>query len=215
MKEYQNSLTKVNIICKKHGNFKISPHKHLCGQGCPKCKKLDIEAFIERSKLIHGDKYDYSIVKYVNSVTGVEIICKNHGVFVQTPATHIRGNGVGCGCPICKESIGEKLISKYLELNNIIFERQKKFNSCKNKSELPFDFYLSELNICVEYNGIQHYESVEYFGGEEKFKQRLINDQIKKEYCYNNNIPLIIIKYNEDVKKILDKKLPTAINSIL
>jgi hypothetical protein len=94
-----------------------------------------------------------------------------------------------------------------LELNNISFERQKKFDLCRYKNKLPFDFYLTELGICIEYNGIQHYEAIEHFGGENKLKQRKINDKIKKEYCVDNNIPLIIIKYNENVEDILSNYL--------
>ena len=69
---------------------------------------------------------------------------------------------------------------------------------------LPFDFYLKNLNICIEFNGKQHYEPIEYFGGINSLKSQIKRDLIKREYCYNNNIHLIIIKYDDDIYDILD-----------
>jgi len=61
--------------------------------------KCDTEKFIEKSKKIQGDRYDYSLVKYINNTTKVKIICKTHGVFEQSPASHTKSPG--CGCPKC------------------------------------------------------------------------------------------------------------------
>ena len=91
---YVNSFTKVTIICPKHGEFEQTPNLHLKSQGCPNCygnKKMTIEEFIKRAKEVHGDKYDYSKVKYVNALTKVTIICPIHGEFEQTPAKHLLG----------------------------------------------------------------------------------------------------------------------------
>jgi hypothetical protein len=82
--------------------------------------------------------------------------------------------------------------------NNIKFKPQKSFPDCKYKYPLRFDFYLPEYNSCVEFNGLQHYEPIDFFGGDDGFKLSQIRDKIKKEYCDNNNIPLIIIRYDED-----------------
>ena len=65
---------------------------------------------------------------------------------------------------------------------------------------LPFDFYLPIENICIEFNGLQHYKPIEYFGGEKEFEKRKINDKIKQDYCVENSIELITIKYNDDVE---------------
>ena len=106
------------------------------------------------------------------------------------------------------ESIGERMISEYMNLNNINFERQKKFKNCRHKKRLSFDFYLPDSNICIEYNGIQHYEPVEHFGGQDRFKNQLLHDNIKREYCENNNIKLIIIiRYDEDIDEKLTQCL--------
>jgi len=108
--EYVNAHTKVCIICPIHGEFWITPNSHLNGNGCAKCasnKKMTTEEFIKRAKLIHGDKYDYSKVEYVNAHTKVCIICPIHGEFWTTPSNHLRERG----CPKCRSR--KKLVSKY------------------------------------------------------------------------------------------------------
>jgi hypothetical protein len=101
--EYVGSQSKVKIICKEHGVFLQTPDTHLRGKGCHECgnNKLNAEIFIERSKSKHGaDRYDYSLVDYINMNTKVKIICKEHGEFLQWPHNHFRENG----CPDCAES---------------------------------------------------------------------------------------------------------------
>ena len=98
--DYKNSATKVCIICPDHGEFYQIPNSHLSGQGCSKCNggiKLDKGEFINRAKKVHGDQYNYSKVVYKNNKTPVEIFCKIHGYFSQTPVSHLQGRG----CPTC------------------------------------------------------------------------------------------------------------------
>ena len=190
-------------MCPEHGVFEQTPNSHLKGQGCSMCGnnfKSNTTYFVEKVKLIHGDRYDYSLVNYVNNYTKIEIICPEHGLFEPRPKNHLNGSG----CPICRESKGEKEIRKYLIKNNINFKPQHKFNGCKDKLLLPFDFYLPDHNVCIEYNGLQHYKPITWFGGEEGFIKQQKRDIIKMEYCKNNNIPLIIIKYNEPIVIKLD-----------
>ena len=97
---YVNTCTKVIIICPEHGEFLQTPTKHLSGNRCPQCavaKSLSTEAFIADAKKVHGNKYDYSQVKYLNSKTNVRITCPLHGVFEQQPKHHKSGSG----CPKC------------------------------------------------------------------------------------------------------------------
>lgn len=103
MVQYANCGTKVEIICKTHGSFFQTPSHHLEGKGCPKCSstwKKDVGQCIEDFKKVHGDTYDYSQVKYSGQVNKVDIICKEHGVFTQTPNHHLKG----VGCPKCQVS---------------------------------------------------------------------------------------------------------------
>jgi len=200
LSKYINTKTKVKIICKEHGVFEQSPNNHITKkQGCPKCKggiKLTINEFINRSREIHNNKYDYSLVNYININTKVKIICPKHGVFEQTPNCHLNQ---GYGCQKCSESKGEKQIRKFLEKNEIKYNYEKTFENCKFKYKLKFDFYLPDYNTCIEYNGIQHYKPVNYFGGEKVLKYQKNNDKIKDIYCKSNNIELLTIKYDEDI----------------
>jgi hypothetical protein len=193
--EYVNNYTKIKIICPKHGVFEQKPGNHLISRGCTSCGKMDFEKFKIRCKEIHNDKYDYSLVNYIDYHTKVKIICPKHGIFDQSPIDHWGQRG----CPICNESKGEQLISKILSDRNICFERQKKFPTCKNKKNLPFDFYLPEKNICIEYNGEQHYKPNQHFGGIKTFENIQMNDNIKINFCKFNKIELLIIKFDENV----------------
>jgi hypothetical protein len=199
--EYMNNLTKINIICPKHGEFKQRPSDHL-NYGCNKCgvelasdkNSLTNDEFIIKAKEKHGDYYDYSSVIYISHKEKVEIICPKHGEFIQKVNGHLNGQG----CPICKESKGERRIRLFLKNNNINFIRQHKFNDCRNIRPLPFDFYLTEFNLCIEYDGEQHYRNTLYTHTNQK-----LHDDIKNSYCTNkNNRPkLIRIPYTK-FKKI-------------
>lgn len=215
--EYKTAHTKVKIICPIHGEFVQKPSRHLCGDGCPKCSKkyMDTNYFKEISKVVHNNIYDYSLVDYKNRQTKVKILCHIHGIFEQNPGSHLNGSG----CPKCKASKGELTIMNILNDNNISFITQKGFKGCIHKNPLKFDFYIPKLNTCIEFNGIQHYKPNIFFGGEEAFKYQLIRDEIKIKYCKQNNINLLIIKYNDNILNKLNiilykftyKKSPTDI----
>ena len=207
--EYINNTTKIKIICTKHGVFQQIPKAHKNGQGCPTCalesksikQRKSKSYFVGKSKKIHGETYDYSLVDYINNKTNVIIICGKHGKFEQIPTHHYNGSG----CPICKESKGEKEIRNYLIENGVKYIPQYKFDDCRNIKPLPFDFYLPELNMCIEYDGVQHFKVKSLFGGESGLKSRQINDNIKTKYCEYNGISLLRIRYNENIIKKLNK----------
>ena len=135
---YVNSKTKICIICQKHGEFWQTPSHHLQGCNCPKCaneethnnQRCKVEEFIEKSKSVHGDKYDYSEVKYTNSKKTVKIFCKKHKkYFFQAPYNHLNGQG----CPLCsieanasKAKIGtENFIKRAKEINRDKYDYSK------------------------------------------------------------------------------------------
>ena len=191
--KYKNCHELVEIICDIHGSYRQSLKSHR-KYGCPICggyRILNTKNFIEKSNIIHYNNYDYSLIEYKSSNINVKIICPKHGIFEQKAYSHLQGGG----CKICKSSRGEKKIIKILNDKNIKYIVQKSFNECRYKSLLYFDFYLPEYNICIEYNGEQHYRSVEFFGGEKSFNLTLERDKHKKEFCINNNIKLYIISY--------------------
>jgi len=150
---------------------------------------------VQKAKNIHGDKYSYELITdYKNMNTYEKIICPIHGSFSMKMKDHIHSKN---GCPKCRESKGEKAIRIYLETNNIKYESQKRFEECIDKNTLPFDFYLPEYNVCIEYDGEQHFKAIKYFGGEKKFKETQNHDLIKKNYCEKNNIKLIRFRFDD------------------
>jgi hypothetical protein len=98
--EYKSSSQKVTIICKDHGEFSQLPGDHRYGYGCPGCfikRAKTNEDFIKEAREVHGDRYDYSLIKYKSAHHKIEIMCSDHGVFNQRPTDHLRANG----CPDC------------------------------------------------------------------------------------------------------------------
>lgn len=191
--KYINDYTHVKIECKKHGIFEQIPNTHLAGGGCQICSgryKYTNEIFIDKSNKIHENKYDYSHVNYINAHKKVKILCKKHGFFKQKPYSHLNGRG----CPSCKESKGENKINEILLSFNVKFIRQKTFKDCKFKSLLHFDFYIEDLNLCIEYDGEFHFRPV---FGKEQFLISKNRDEVKNTYCEENNIKLLRIPYYE------------------
>lgn len=211
--KYINCDTNVTIICTEHGEFKQNPGVHLKGCNCPKCgygnasksKTSNTKEFIKKSNIIHNELYNYKLVKYRNSKTKVDIICNKHGIFRQTPNSHINGGG----CLKCYSSKGELKIEEILIKNNILLHTQKTFKECVDRGKLKFDFYLPEYNMCIEYDGKQHFESVEQFGGLDGFNDRERKDSIKNKYCEKNNIKLLRIPYWDfnNIEEILKENL--------
>jgi hypothetical protein len=208
--KYKSVSQRIKIICPIHGIFFQSIINHLKSKyGCEKCKTLDTvlkkAEFIKRCEKLHNYKYDYSNVVIKNVKTPVKIICPIHGEFRQTPDGHMAKKG----CQHCNESKGELEIAKYLKYNKIKFIRQYKFENCKHKRILFFDFYLPKYNICIEYQGPQHYKSIEYFGGKSALRSTRIRDSIKKKFCSNNKIKLICISHKKfnNIHKILKTKI--------
>ena len=209
--EYNGNKKSIKIICPDHGIFEQRSSHHFHGIGCPKCvgKNKTLEEFILQCRKIHGDKYDYSLVDYKSAHVKIKIICTIHNnIFEQTPHNHLHNNG----CPICCESYGEKKIRLFLSDKKIKFTTQKTFNNCKHKLKLPFDVYLPNYNVCIEYDGKQHFERNDFFGGEEVLNETRIRDEIKNEYCKYNNIHLIRIKYDEKVEEILSLFLKSLLD---
>ena len=319
---YKNNKTNIKIICPMHGLFEQTPKRHLLSNtGCHLCtnelKRIEnssnTKEFIEKSKLIWGEKYDYSKVNYINALSkviiildGIEylqvpcshlsrkapenkdtkktteefakeanivhnnkydysitnyitsndhiefmyngvvysqiaiehlrghqpdnkitpdkyikmcadkfnskfeypylntelininskitILCKIHGISTQTAYIHYNSK---CGCKHCVDnsSKGELKIMSVLGQLNISYIPQYKFDECKKILKLPFDFYLPAYNMCIEYDGYQHFNEIQHFGGEKALKELKINDSIKNDFCLKNNIKLLRIAY--------------------
>lgn len=215
----RGSKKEIWWICDKGHEWKATiNNRNIHNSGCPYCSgRLPSENYnllIINPKLCEEWNYDKNSKRpeeyCPNSNDYVWWICKECGH--EWFAVINNRNSLNSGCPFCNNSHGEKRIRDYFIYENIIFIFQYKTSKCKNKNVLPFDFYIPSLKTCIEYQGIQHYEPIEYFGGEEMFELRLINDNIKRQFCENNNINLIIIPYwdFDNIEEILNKHLKEA-----
>lgn len=209
--KYKNAKTKVNCYCEKHGHWKASPEKLLQGNGCPECgrertarkKRKTHEEFINEI----NEENDHIIVlgEYKADNVKVSCLCRDcEREWMAVPSMILGGRG----CPHCKLSRGEREIAKVLDGEGLRFTSQCRFEECKMNKTLPFDFYLPDLNIAIEYDGRQHFFAIEYFGGEKGLERTRKSDRIKSEFCLNNGIKLIRIPYTiNDVKGHLKSKL--------
>ena len=189
---YVSAHTKVCIICPEHDEFWQSPSQHLSGSGCPKCGGCYVpttEEWVVSARLVHGDKYDYSKVDYVNKSTKICIICHEHGEFEQTPHDHTQG----CGCPKCNLSHLERDVMKYLDDIGITYVYQKRFDWLGLQS---LDFYLPDYNVGIECQGGQHFFPVDFAGkGVEwackEFDKLIERDKCKKALCEKHGVKLL------------------------
>ena len=212
--EIKGNNHRVEIICKEHGIFtqRVSNHMNL-GDGCPKCvgvgkwnTKLLVKEFIK----IHLDTFNYSLVNFTNIKNKVKIICKEHGIFEQNIHKHLKGQG----CKFCASlSKGEDFVKNHLDEMKIEYIRQHSFDTCKYVNKLSFDFYLPEHNTCIEFDGQQHFKPIKWFGGEEGFILNVKRDECKNNWCIENNVKLLRIKYNQidKIPSILNEELLNVI----
>lgn len=214
---YINNKTPINCSCIICGHQWKARPDNLMHWGCPKCRLKKIGDKNRKSQIqaiqdfitVHGDKYDYSKVKYIKDNEKVCIICPKHGEFWQTPSNHIQGHG----CPKCNNSSGEILIEQFLKTNNIKYIQQFPISISTdiNPSGIAkIDFYLPDLNAFIEYNGEQHYKPIKHFGGVLKFKQQQQRDNYVKIFSQNQKINLIEIRFdqsNDEIFKILKQLL--------
>ena len=219
--KYITAKTPVIITCPIHGDFEVNPHYHLtrfCGcklcknEAISKSKTSNTEQFIEKAKRIHGDRYNYSKVNYVNAHTPVCIICPIHGEFMQIPNKHLSGHN----CPKCRRSSGEELIELMLKKLNVKFATQVKHILPNRTLWFDFEVYVNNEIHVIEYNGIQHYQACDFFGGEEIYLKQVERDNDLREYCKTNNYKLLEIKYTEtddSIKQLIGSFINVPISS--
>lgn len=210
---YINAQTNICIICPEHGEFWQKPYNHLNGHKCPLCnrRKWDTETFIKEAKKIHGDKYDYSKVEYIESRKKVCIICPEHGEFWQYPLLHL--NGMGCRrekkgkheekwenrtCPICgkifkvrkkveKITCSTECLKQYClihkdEIGKKISEKIKKTFSLMTR-EQKIQSREKARETCIKKYGVDSFSKTE--------KGRKIASENMKKYRKETNIKLI------------------------
>lgn len=198
---YTDSYTPAIVSCSIHGDFLTTPNAHLQGNNCIKCKydklgdlrRLSKEEFIKRANAVHMSRFSYESLNYKSMMDKVTVTCPVHGDFEQTPVSHLSGSG----CPSCNSSRGEHCIENILNKNNIKFIREYILPNQNNK--FRYDFYLPDINIIIEFHGIQHYKYVPFFHNNdpEKFSRQKLTDCIKKDIAKTLNIPLIEFNYKQ------------------
>lgn len=210
LSEYKNSTTKIKVKNNKCGHeYSIKQQDLLSGRDCFEChgsKKYTQKEFKDmfKQKGLKG----FSVVGIYTGINNdIEIIHDECGTkFNIKPSPYFKQFKK---CPHCfTKSLGEERVASILDNKNIKYVREHRFDDCRYKNTLPFDFYIKELNICIEYQGKQHYSPVSEFGGSERYEYTKRNDLIKKEYCINNGIKLIEVPYwVDDVEKFLVEKV--------
>jgi hypothetical protein len=211
---------KIKIKCEKGHIWDVVPYSLLKNSWCPHClnrdlnghfKKLTITEMQEIAKERGGKCLSE---KYFDKETKLLWECRYGHQWMATPGNIKNSKN---WCPHCVETTGERIINEYLSKNNILFEKGKRFNNCRSKYPLSFDFYLPEHKILIEYDGIQHFKpirfndcSIEY--ANEQYCELIKRDAIKNKYCDDNKIQLIRIPYTiKNIEEYLNNKLQSII----
>lgn len=217
--EFKNSTSKLYFICDVCKEvFNSGWNSIQQGQGCSVCKGKQVVYKTSLAYLRPDLAKEWS---EENEISSEDVTCGSHfmakwqccycGFLFPAKVKNRAINGTGC--PSCASPKGEETISELFNSWNFVvgkdFIPQARFKGCKNKKLLPFDFYLPDYNLCIEYHGSQHYKAVDFFGGERAFKDQQKRDKIKVKYCKDNNISLLIIPYweFENMEKILSENL--------
>lgn len=219
--DYKDSATNsLRYICPRHrekGVLSIALKHLLDGRGCFYCGRdvtgqKKIKDFEEN---YYKELCDERNLKYIgchrekndntDSKIYIDFICEKHESFGIQKMLIGNMKRNSRGCPHCKR-YRETLIAEYLHENNIDFIKEYKFEDCTDKAELRFDFYLPDCNTIIEYDGEQHYKPI---FGEETLELTQKHDQIKNEYCVDNNIRLIRIPYweQDNLEEYLENEL--------
>lgn len=212
-KEFNGVDKKLDVKCKKCNHiFHPTLHNLKKGSGCPNCYsknrgKSNIIPYEERLKYVKSFNYNILTPKeeYINGENKVKLQCSKGHIYEAKLHDFYMGNR----CPVCRESKGEREIKIFLDKNKIKYEQQYKIENCKAINYLPFDFYLPDYKLLIEYDGKQHYIISSFYGGIDAFIGTKVRDTIKDMYCKDNNIELIRIPYweFENINKILENKL--------
>lgn len=156
---------------------------------------VKIQNTLEKAGKSEYFQYNNLIDRDKNNKIKFNLICKICECPDWSYAHHIKS--ITCKNCNSKDSKGEAKIKLFLQLNHIKFEEKKRFDNLRNKLPLECDFYLPELNLIIEFDGLQHFKPIKFFKGEPKYSRNIENDIIKNEYCRNKSINLLRIPFYE------------------
>lgn len=220
--KYVNDGEKAQFECEKGHIFEATPNKIKQGRGCPYCKGDKLKAhFIKTTEQFKKD------LEKANP--SIELIGEYNGAFepityrcevCDRTSTSVADKVLrkDASCHFCTSSLGERIVYVCLEERKINFEIEKTFEDCFYKNKLRFDFYLPDYNMCIEFQGEQHFRPVDFsytpteeskLEAKEKFQLNQIRDEIKRKYCKDKGIKLLEINYKDidNIKEILENNI--------
>lgn len=223
--EYINAKTPIECECLIDGTIWFpTPNALLNGQGCPECGRIASnknstktnEEFVYQLSIANPDIIP--LQEYIQAKIPIWVMCKKCGYKWQMTPDQLLHSGC---CQECSATNNEKKLGDILTNWGCIIERQKKYDNCRDQLPLPFDIYLPEYNILIEYDGEQHYMPVNFGGisdeeAIENLKKTQYHDAIKNEYCHQNNIPIIRVPYWEknNLEEFIFSQLKQYINTL-
>ena len=211
--EYIDLHMKVKYLCPKHGVQESSVDNLIRGHMCFECSyetrfetmKLD-QDYVDDVISSVGDSW-LNKGEYVNSCThNLHIRCKCGNDFTTSFNNFVRAGVTTCYSCSCRESSGELIIRNFLTDNGIDFVYNKRFDDCRDKKPLPFDFFLPKYNMCIEFDGQHHFMDIPT---RSKLEDVQRHDIIKDKYCKDNGIKMLRIPYYDGhhIEDILTKEL--------
>lgn len=199
--EYKGSREKVKILHKKcNYSWEIIANNFLSKKiRCPKCRRVKRKTTEDfKEEVFELTEDEYSVIGEYKNIRTPVLLRHNQCDYEWEirPSGFLSGNR----CPNCNDLKGSGEIKKSLKKRNIKYTVEKRFNGCRSEKKLPFDFYLEDLNILIEYDGQHHFRPVNFGGVSEKRAKILhertkSHDEIKNNYCLKNNLILFRIPF--------------------
>lgn len=214
---YTKCSDDIIVTCPIHGDFKTKPNYHMrLKTGCPECGKIKankgnmakrqktLDSIFDRANNIHNNFYDYSKFNYKNINIPSTIICPKHGEFEKSMQKHVYRSQ---GCPLCAKETntykGEEKIKEILNKNNIKFIHGFTVPDNSYLKNKPYDFYLEEYNLLIEYQGSQH-EYKKFNMTDEDLRKRKEIDTNKKNLAHELGYNFLAISHRVSFEKIED-----------
>ena len=188
-REYVNNSTPMKTRCPFGHEFYISSANFKKGRRCSECYKFKKLTYEYVCEFFAEEGYEVMSDNYISANDKLKVRCPHGHVFEISYAKFY----IGRRCSQCKKSSGEQEVENVLKKYNINYKYQFVFKDCKRIMPLPFDFYLPQYNILIEFDGEQHFRENRFKGT--KLKDIQERDNIKTNYCKNNDIKLIRIPY--------------------
>lgn len=200
--DYKSANEKITVLCCNNHEWITTWGKIQSGRKCPYCSGKFNNYETIKTMIESEEGYKLLTFDCNNLRDRLDIQCNNNHKYSATGSTFKQGHR----CPYCNKSRGEKIISDILYKYDIYYIPQYKFDDCRFKHVLTFDFYLPEYNMCIEFDGEFHYKPIM---GVDEFAKGYVRDDIKNAYCNENNISLIRIPYweKENLEQILLNEL--------